>query len=169
MKQGPDFEVLWKEYYPKVTVYLKSSFGFLPGTDLEDHLQEIFLKAYRCREQYDPRYGFSTWLYTLARNHCLDLLRKKSPVFSGVDPDELAGSPDPVPEAFLSAESRAEVRRALGELPEAERTMVFLRYYEDLSCREIARVLDLPEGTVKSRFHAIRGKLEPRLKEAVGI
>lgn len=169
MKQYPDFEDAWKEYYPKLFIYLKSSFGIRPGEDLEDMVQDILLKAYSRRKQFDPRYSFATWLYTLARNHCIDRLRKKGPEYSDVDPDVLKTNADPVSSGFFSAESRDAVREALTGLSADERSMVFLRYYEDLSCRDIAHVMNLPEGTVKSRFHTIRGKLEAELKEVVEL
>lgn len=165
MRSYPDFEEAWKEYYPKLFVYLQNSFGIRQGEDLEDMVQDILLKACSRRKRFDPRYSFATWLYTLARNHCIDRLRKKGPVYVGVDPESLQTDADPVSSGFLAAESCEAVCRTLTGLSADERSMVFLRYYEDLSCRDIARVMGLPEGTVKSRFHTIRGKLEVELKE----
>jgi RNA polymerase sigma-70 factor (ECF subfamily) len=131
----------------------------------EDLTQEAFAKLYNKRHDYEPAARFSTYLWRVALNLCYDELRrlKRRPETSldaqPGDNDEgfsfLDGQPaiDPTPDAQLQNLERAElVRLALQKLPEHYRSVVVLRHYENLKFREIAEVLEIPEGTVKSRM-----------------
>jgi len=128
----------------------------------EDLAQEAFAKIYAKREQYKPGGKFSTFLWRLALNLCYDELRRlkrrrESPLT--VDDEEHEPgersflSSEPTPDSSLVQEERAAlVREALAKLPESYRTVLVLRHYQDLKFREIADVLEIPEGTVKSRM-----------------
>lgn len=188
--QDPRFLAIWSDYYPRLSVYLRRVFGITAREDREELVQEILLKVFCNLHHYNKKYALSTWVYRIARNRSIDFLRKKkrrkllaapadyanpaaepfadedSPVLVSAQ-DITRGRPDPVAEDFLKKEEREAVRRALKSLGSEDRHIVFLRYYEELSCREIGKVLKLPEGTVKSRFHRIRGELRSLLKEVV--
>src|SRR5206468_428844 len=114
------------------------------------------------RKEYHADGKFSTWLWRIALNLACDELRRRRrreewPLEDaggrGVSVLETSAAPESGPDKSLVERERGEmVRRALARLPEAYRTVLVLRHYEDLKFREIADVLDLPEGTIKSRM-----------------
>ena len=131
----------------------------------EDLAQEAFARLYAKRHQYEPAARFSTYLWRVAMNLCYDELRrlKRRPETSldadSLDSDEpfsildAHASVETTPDTEIQSREQAElVREALQKLPEHYRAVVVLRHYEDLKFREIADVLDIPEGTVKSRM-----------------
>ncbi len=129
----------------------------------EDAAQQAFLSAWRHLSSYQPRASFRGWLYRIAVNAALDLLRREKP---SVDIDLL-----PIPAPGVDPERRVEqrertqrVRLAVLALPEASRAVLILREYETMSYEEIAAALDIPLGTVMSRLSYARKLLSERLK-----
>jgi RNA polymerase sigma-70 factor (ECF subfamily) len=128
----------------------------------EDVAQETFARIFARRKEYQPNGRFSTWLWRIALNLCYDELRRRQrreeSSLDDVCGEAMAAleaftAPEPAPDKSLVEQERGElVRRALMRLPEAYRTVLVLRHYEDLKFREIADVLEVPEGTVKSRM-----------------
>jgi RNA polymerase sigma-70 factor, ECF subfamily len=128
----------------------------------EDLTQEAFARVFARRKNYEASAKFSTFLWRIALNLCYDELRKikRRGEFSldstGDDAHpilETVASDEPAPDARLAGQERAAaVRQALSQLTEPYRVVVVLRHYEGLKFREIADVLDVPEGTVKSRM-----------------
>ena len=129
----------------------------------EDLAQEAFARLYAKRADYQPAARFSTYLWRVAMNLCYDELRrlKRRPEnslesFDTEEPFSLLdahAAVEETPESEIQNREQAElVREALQKLPEHYRAVVVLRHYEDLKFREIADVLDIPEGTVKSRM-----------------
>ena len=127
----------------------------------EDLRQEIFLRIYRSVKTYRPTAQFSTWIYRIAKNLCLDVLAKKghqaeipmggylASVFEGFDSSLIDPStPDVV---LAKKEIEREIRSALEQLPENQRVATTLRLYHDMKFDEIAEVLGCPVSTVKSR------------------
>lgn len=137
--------------------------------DAEEVTQTAFLKAWQSIRSFQGKAAFSSWLYRLTVNAAIDLLRqRRAPALSLDDPDlpPLAdGDPSPE-EASLAAERRRLLWQAIDRLPEAQRTPLVLREMEGLSYREIARALDLEEGTVKSRLARARLLLRQLLAES---
>jgi RNA polymerase sigma-70 factor (ECF subfamily) len=140
--------------------------------DAEDIVQETFLRAYRALERFDPRAQVSTWLYAIASNCAIDALRRrKHRRTEALDRPE---APEPVglepgPERNAAGrELRARIEVELGRLPVKERVAFSLRHFEDLSIREIARLMGTAEGSVKNNiFRAVR-KLRAALERATG-
>lgn len=136
-------------------------------SDAEDVAQETFLRAFRSLETFQAGGRFAPWLFRIATNLCLDLLRARRPIVSLED--------NPVPPASLErVEATVDVRerwRALQEalqtLPEAFRVVFLLRHESDLSYQEIAQTLGIPINTVRTRLHRARELLRERLKEWV--
>lgn len=127
----------------------------------QDVAQETFLRVFACRKEYEPNGKFSTWLWRIALNLCYDELRRRLRQDKNLRDD--GGEPRAGLETFAAADSAPDrlladrerfglVRQALAELPEIYRSVLVLRHYEDLKFREIAEVLGVPEGTVKSRM-----------------
>lgn len=129
--------------------------------EAEDAAQEIFVRLYRQLERYDPTRKFSTWTLAIATNYCIDQLRRRRMQLvplENIIPWARAREAGPEAEA-LGQESRDEVQRLIKELPEKYRAPLVLRYWEDLSCAEIAEILSVPEGTVKTQIHRARKAL----------
>lgn len=138
----------------------------------EDISQDVFARVFARRMEFEPDAKFSTFLWRVALNLCYDELRRRQrrPEFSleemeGDENTALRGD-EPSPATQLETQERGEsVRAALQRLPEHYRAVVVLRHYEGLKFREIAEVLSIPEGTVKSRMAEALDHLAVLLKE----
>ena len=140
-----------------------------------DLAQEVFLKVFVSLDSFDPRYRFTTWLYRIASNAAIDLLRKKQPrTLSLTEPasdDEspappaIAGS-DPTPHDMLRLrELESRLDAAIAELPTGYRQLILLRHRRHCRYDEIARMTGLPLGTVKNRIFRAREILRTRLSD----
>lgn len=136
--------------------------------DAEDLAQESFLKAYRAIHLYQGKSSFYTWLYRIAVNVCLDFQRASSRRTT-VSLDQTFGEDEqpiqvrdeaPLPDdQAISHELGRELMTRIGQLPEAMRDVLLLRDVEGLTYDEIARLLNLSEGTVKSRLFRARSQV----------
>lgn len=131
----------------------------------EDAVQEVFLRAYRRLDSYDPGRRFVTWLLTIGSNYCIDRLRRRR--MSWLTLDDVAfwltsGEAGPERKA-LEGERQRRVQQALQKLPESYRSVTVLRYWNDLSYLEIAEAMNLTEATVKTRLHRARKMLRDAL------
>lgn len=128
----------------------------------EDAAQDAFMRAWQQLPRYQPRAPFHSWLYRIALNRAVDLLRADRET---VDVEDLPlVAPDLGPEA--AAERNAlhkQVRQAVLALPKASRAVLILREYEGLAYKEIAETLEIPLGTVMSRLAYARGRLREQL------
>ena len=134
--------------------------------DANDLAQEAFLKAWRAISRFRGESSFSTWLYRIAVNACLNFRAQRRPTTQEL-PETLA---DPVPGALARAEGDDEARRvrgAVARLPEKQRATLILKVYHELTHEEVAEILGSTVGTVKANlFHAL-GNLR-RLLSAEG-
>ena len=167
-----DFDALVNRYAPAV---YRLARGITRGPqDAEDVVQETFLRAYRQIERFESRASFATWLYRIAVNCSLDLLRqrpRRAEQQERPDDDERAADPDanPSPERLaFSAQIQAKVTAALGALTPAERAAFLLRHFEGQSIEDIGRVLGLrtsaTKHTVFRAVQKVRRALEPVLR-----
>jgi RNA polymerase sigma-70 factor (ECF subfamily) len=142
--------------------------------DAEDILQETFIKAFRNLERFDGRASISTWLFRIATNESLMLLRKKRPDSISVDApwEDEAEEQEPLqiidwcclPETeFMSSEVREHLDLAVDNLPTSLKVVFILRDIEGLSTRETANVLDISETAVKTRLSRARLRLREEL------
>ena len=153
------------------------------GTDAEDLTQEVFLKLYRNLASFDLERGsFQTWITTLARNLLVDHFRRTrlerasdslDASFSGDDEgatlgDRLADMRPSQETQAAGMELRVRIQQALAQLSPELREAVVLRDLEDMDYKEIAQVLRIPEGTVKSRISRGRGELARLLQRIEG-
>jgi len=130
----------------------------------DDLFQETWLRLVRARQRFDPRRRFSTWLFQIANNLCRDRWRRRSVERRALqavrEHAEVLARPAPGPdEPVERSERRGRVLASLDALPERLREVLVLRYYQELSEKEIASVLGIPRGTVKSRLHAAANAL----------
>jgi RNA polymerase sigma-70 factor (ECF subfamily) len=142
--------------------------------EAEDISQEAFIRAYINIERYNIDRKFSTWLYRIATNLCIDRIRKKKPdyyldaevagtegltLYSQIPASQLA--PD---EEVSKIELQEIIQNEILKLPEKYRTVIVLKYIEELPLMEISKILDLPIGTVKTRIHRGREALRKQLR-----
>lgn len=142
--------------------------------EAEDISQEAFIRAYINIERYNIDRKFSTWLYRIATNLCIDRIRKKKPdyyldaevagtegltLYSQIPASQLA--PD---EEVSKIELQVIIQNEILKLPEKYRAVIVLKYIEELPLLEISKILDLPIGTVKTRIHRGREALRKQLR-----
>jgi RNA polymerase sigma-70 factor, ECF subfamily len=143
----------------------------------EDLAQETFVKVFNNIGRYDPRYKFSSWIFKIASNQTIDFLRKKEPQTVSLDGSRHAETPEQVEATRITAESRdetpeefleakelgAEIERAIGELRPDYRTAILLRHVDGRPYEEIAEIMEIPLGTVKTYIHRARSELRETL------
>lgn len=141
-------EECYAQFGPTVLAYLRRHVGV---DDAEDVLQRTFLDVWRSAARYDPMQPLAGWVFTIARRRAIDTLRGRRPTVVSVDVlrDLVGEDGREMAERFAWA---ADLRAALARLPEAQRRTLELAYFEDRTQREIARLLDVPLGTVKARM-----------------
>jgi RNA polymerase sigma-70 factor (ECF subfamily) len=127
----------------------------------EEITQDVFLKLWRALPDYDARASPGTWLYTIARNTCLSAARSDS--YRRTVPLESAAEPAAPPRA--PALDR-ELAQCIDRLPETQRNVITLFYLQEKRVDEVARMLGIPEGTVKSHLYRARLALGEMMKES---
>lgn len=141
-----------------------------------DLMQEIYIKLYKNIGKYDEKYPFHPWLRRVAVNTCINETRKTSPVLiplssddEGLDVEEqLAAEEDTEREAERHDMARI-IKQHINCLPEKQRMVIMLRYYEDLSYDEIAELLHMPVGTVKTDLYRAKNSLKDRLYREIVV
>ncbi|MBL1280928.1 MAG: sigma-70 family RNA polymerase sigma factor [Fluviicola sp.] len=135
--------------------------------DADDLTIEAFGKAFKRLEQYSPNYAFSTWLYKIASNNCIDFIRKKrikvTSMDSGIKTDDgetlyfdaRSNTRDPE-ETVIHKQKMLHMRELVSKLKPRYRLLVEKRYFEELSYEEISKELNLPLGTVKAQLFRAR-------------
>lgn len=145
---------------------------------VEDLVQETFVKAFDNLSTYNENYAFSTWLYRIATNHTIDYLRKKKLQTTSIDdpvktrdgnmkmqlPDDSAGTDRKI----ISQQRQKIVQHAIDDLPKKYRRVIELRHMQEKSYQEISEILDRPLGTVKAHIFRAREMLYKALKDKKG-
>lgn len=132
----------------------------------EDMAQETFLRAWSNLASFRPKASLRHWLYRIAVNATLDVLRRKTEEPVEDEIIQMVSDQAPGPEAtVIEKEQAADLQQKLKSLPEASRTVLVLREFGGLSYQEIATTLELPVGTVMSRLNYARTRLREMLKE----
>ena len=138
--------------------------------DAEDAAQEIFLRVYTKLTMYDQSRKFSTWLFSVASNYCIDRLRRRRPI---VPLDDMAfglASREDGPERIaVRRDLQHTVQNALIKLPDHYRLIAILRYWNDLSYQEIVEATGLSESAVKTRLHRARKMIADALEAQGGL
>ena len=142
--------------------------------DARDLAQEVFIKVFSLLDRFDEEYAFSSWLFRIATNHCIDHLRRNRLRFlsldgmSGPDGEEYEvqiPADTPGPDIVLQRKEALErLAEVIADLPPHYQAITLLRHDQQLSYEEIAEVLQLPLGTVKARIHRARNLIQQMLK-----
>jgi len=159
------FEALFHHFAPRVKSYLLKAGG--SDTLAEEATQEAMATLWHKAHLFDPaKAAVSTWVFTIARNKQVDLIRKqRRPIPE--DPIETQRIEPDVAEDFAIAQEQTVLRKAVAELPSAQRKLIEQAFYGDLSHTEIAAMTDLPLGTIKSRIRLGLERLRRDLKESL--
>ena len=153
-------EEAYRTLGPLVMSYLSR---YVPQPDIEDVMQKVFYELWRVHERFDPAQSLRGWVLGIARKRAIDHLRKRRDVVVPLDSmREITGDDGrEIAERFVWAD---EVRGALDMLPELQREVIELAYFEGYTQTEISAALDTPLGTVKTRtargLHRLAGLLE---------
>jgi RNA polymerase sigma factor (sigma-70 family) len=158
------YSELMDEYFEKVYTRMLKMTG-QPG-DAEDITMEAFNKAFSKLDQYTPDYAFSTWLYHIAKNNCIDYLRRNKKDIDnmvnqqeagvGIAAHELANQLPSPEQLMITQQETRLLREIVDTLHPKYKDIIKLYYFKELSCEEIATQLNLPEGTVKVRLFRAR-------------
>ncbi len=170
------FKRLMKKYHNAIAHLIMRMVG--SQGDVEDLTQEAFIKAFNSLQSFNDEFAFSTWLYKIATNNCIDYLRKRKlktfsidrPI-SRDDSQQQYEIPDDthVPDNdILRDQQTTAIQRAIDSLPEKYRLVIVMRHQEERSYEEIAQELDLPLGTVKAHIFRAREMLYKQLRGKVG-
>ncbi|MDP6957796.1 MAG: sigma-70 family RNA polymerase sigma factor [Planctomycetota bacterium] len=158
------FEVLVTKHQRNVLNLIYRYLG--NATQADDAAQEVFLKLYRARHKYTPKAKFSTWLYRITVNHCLNEIRSRKNQPASLDPiDDMteqgeARAPD---DQIHQGELRRAVKEAIDSLPENQRMAVILARYEEMSYEEISETMKTSLEAVKSLLHRAKESLQQKL------
>ncbi|GAB5536782.1 MAG: RNA polymerase sigma factor RpoE [Rubricoccaceae bacterium] len=143
--------------------------------EVDDLVQEAFVKAFGSLASYSPAYAFSTWLYRIATNHTIDYIRKKKLSTVSIDKPLQTGDgelkmelPDTTyrpDKAIVTDQRNAILRDAIEQLPEKYHRVIVMRHQEEKTYDEIAEALDLPLGTVKAHIFRARALLNKYLRD----
>jgi RNA polymerase sigma factor (sigma-70 family) len=158
--QPEALEECYRTLGPLVMSYLGR---YVPQPDIEDVMQRVFYEVWRVHERYDPSLSLRGWVLGIARKRAIDHLRKRKDVVVPLDSmREITGDDGrEVADRLVWAD---EVRTALNLLPDVQRQVIELAYFDGYTQSEVAAVLDIPLGTVKTRtsrgLHRLAGLLE---------
>ena len=170
------FETLMQNYYPRVLNFI---YRFIADREsAEDLTQEVFLRVYRNASRYKPKAQFKTWLYTIAKNICLNELRKNKDLVTSLDVATISGNEEVQMQVadpksigqdtkLIRKEKALVIRKAINDLPENQRLAVILRRYDDFSYAEIAETLGVSDKAVKSLLSRAKVNLKHRLSGLV--
>ena len=162
-----DIESVYREYFPKVYNYVY--YKLLDRDRSDDLVSEIFLRIFEKRDSYDVEKGtLSAWIFRVAHNAVVDDFRRRKEVFS------LGGGEMDLPDdcdiqlAVIQSEERKELYRLLAGMTARERAILSMKYFADMTNRDIAAALDMNESTVSSAVWNAMRKLREGMRAYVG-
>lgn len=151
-KQRQAFSMVVSQY--SEPLYWKIRRIVLNHDDANDVLQNVFLKAWNNLGDFQQKSKISTWLYRIAVNESLDFLRRqKTASMVSADEDIMAGNRLMADEYFDGDEAQALLQEAISRLPDVQRTVFTLRYYDEMKYSEMSRLLTTSEGALKASYH----------------
>ncbi|MDR1105106.1 MAG: sigma-70 family RNA polymerase sigma factor, partial [Treponema sp.] len=155
------FRDLWEYYFPRLLVYIASFKGIAPH-EYNDIVSEVLLIIFKKLERYNPAYSLSTWVYTIAKNHFIDVLRKSkniSIVPIDVIDERCAvnhSEQKNVIDMIIERDEVDKCRQIIKTLKERDKRLIFLKYYEGLNSKEISLIEGIPASTVRQRLMIVK-------------
>lgn len=169
------YETLMDRYKPKIFSLMYRMIH--SEAEANDLVQEAFMKAFNSLASFNNEFAFSTWLYKIATNNCIDYIRKKRLNTFSIDKpltykdsqykQELPDVTYHPEESLLRKERTDFIKKAIEALPEKYKVSILLRHNEDKSYEEIATILNIPIGTVKARIFRAREMLNRFLRSRI--
>ena len=170
------FETLMENYYSRVLNFI---YRFVANKEIAEELtQEVFLRVFKFGPRYKPKSKFQTWLYTIAKNLCLNELRKNKDHITSLDEPASIGNEalqkqidnpgsSGADVELIRKEKAMAIRQAINDLPDNQRLAVILRRYDSFSYAEIAETLGVSDKAVKSLLSRAKVNLRRRLSGLV--
>lgn len=157
------FEVIFKHFAPRVKAYMAKLSA--DTQTAEELMQETMIAVWNKADQFDVAKGaLSTWIFTIARNLRIDAVRRaRRPEFDPTDPAFVPDEEQPADLRIAERQSASQLRAAMADLPKEQSTLLELAYFEESTHSAIAKKLNLPLGTVKSRLRLAFNKLRAAL------
>ncbi|GGN96925.1 RNA polymerase sigma factor [Saccharibacillus kuerlensis] len=146
-------------------VYKTAYYTLNNEQDAMDAAQEALIRIYTKIGSYEEKAQFKTWVQRIVTNICIDKFRRVKPTVSIEEHEMVFEGHDSVEGEVMRAYTREDIDRAINLLPEHHRTVVILRYVQDMSYNEISGCLDLPLNTVKSYLFRARSQLQQLLQD----
>lgn len=146
-------------------LYWKIRHLVLTHEDTNDVLQNTFLKAWKNLDAFQGKSSMSTWLYRIAINEALDFLRKQKAAESvSADEDMSIANRLMADEYFDGDETQAQLQQAVAMLPDVQRTVFTMKYYDDMKYSEMSKILHTTEGALKASYHLAVKKITEYFK-----
>jgi RNA polymerase sigma-70 factor (ECF subfamily) len=162
------FKDLWEYYFPRLLVYIASFKGILPY-EYNDIVSEVLLTIFKKIEQYNPKYSLSTWVYTIAKNHFIDMLRRSKNTntvpIDLIDEQHVVNHTEQknVIDILIEQEAVDKCQQIIKSLKERDKRLIFLKFYEGLNSKEIALIEGIPASTVRQRLMIIKSYIKERI------
>ena len=165
------FKDLWEYYFPRLLVYI-ASFKGIPSSEYNDIVSEVLLTIFNKIERYNPEYSLSTWVYNIAKNYFIDVIRKSKNTNSvPIGSIDLIEEPHVVNhtekknsiDAVIEQDMIDKCRRVIKSLKERDKRLIFLRYYEGLNSKEIALLEGIPASTVRQRLMVVKSYIKEHI------
>ena len=173
--ESDKFRIFVEKYRQMV---FRTCMGFVHNKeDADDLTQEVFIQAYRSLPDFKMKSAFSTWLYRIAVNRCIDWARKKKPqtvsaICDGSEEeldiyDTIADSGGGPEEDLIKQENAVYLRKLVESLPEIYKTVIILYYFEDFSPQEISEITGVPKRTIDTRLFRGKNLLKLKMEELI--
>lgn len=164
----PEYEEVYQAHYSKVLQYVYRKIGNF--SEAEDLTSEVFLYAYKQYDQYDPsKSSIHTWLYLIVNSRLKNYYRDSK---ISVDLESIAGTLEDetvdLEKCVYLEEVSRQLHKAIAQLPERQRKIVQMRYFEERSCGEIATVMNMTSGSVRVQLSRALDKLESLYDNLLG-
>jgi RNA polymerase sigma-70 factor (ECF subfamily) len=162
------FKDLWEYYFPCLLVYI-AAFKGIPPHEYNDIVSEVLLTVFKKIERYNPKYSLSTWVYTIAKNHFIDLLRRSKNTttvpIDVIDEQHVVNHTEQknVVDILIEQEAVDTCRQIIKSLKERDKRLLFLKYYEGLNSQEIALIEGIPASTVRQRLMVVKSYIKERI------
>ncbi|MFN0014596.1 MAG: RNA polymerase sigma factor [Saprospiraceae bacterium] len=160
--QNPEhFTQLYRRYAGKV--FAKCISMLSDHALARDAVQDIFIKVYLNLARFNEKSSFSTWLYSITYNFCIDLIRrkKKIPVLLADDVSRISDEPIPdIPDSVLLEMKQERLERVLADMPEGDRIILLMKYMDDMSIKEIADFFNKTESAIKMQIMRAKHKAQ---------
>lgn len=152
------FTKIYNKYYMRIIFYL-TKIAQLERYHVEDITAEIFIKVYENLESYNPSFRFETWLFTIARNHLYNTYKREKRELKFIDEFECE-SYNSKGDRVETLEQVEQVKKIIGQQEDIKREVLLLYFFEELKVKEISKIVNKPEGTIKYWIYQLREKVK---------